>query len=78
MGHPWVMDETSVVDIAAIRPLLAGLCRKYGIAELLVFGSTARGEASPDSDVDLVAKDSLHWIIRDRVLADAQVVYAAA
>lgn len=99
----------SVIDIPAMRPLLAGLCRKYGIAELLVFGSTARGEAGPDSDVDLlyvrapgndlgmayfdlkedlemlfgrpvdlVAKDSPHWIIRDRVLADAQVVYAAA
>jgi predicted nucleotidyltransferase len=27
--------------------------------------------------VDLVAKDSLHRVIRDQVLADAQVLYAA-
>ena len=27
--------------------------------------------------VDLVAKDGLHRVIRDRVLADAQVLYAA-
>ena len=27
--------------------------------------------------VDLVPKDYLHWIIRDRVLDDAQVLYAA-
>jgi len=28
-------------------------------------------------EVDLVWRDGLHWVIRDRVLADAQVVYAA-
>ena len=33
---------------------LAGLCEKYGIAELSVFGSVARGDARPDSDVDLL------------------------
>ena len=27
--------------------------------------------------VDLVAKDGLHRVIRDQVLADAQVLYAA-
>jgi hypothetical protein len=27
--------------------------------------------------VDLVAKDGLHQVIRDQVLSDAQVVYAA-
>jgi len=97
------MDELQPL---AVR--LAELCRKYGIAELSVFGSVARGDAGPDSDVDLlyvrvpgndlgmsyfalqedledlfgrpvdlVAKDSLHRVIRDQVLADAQVLYAA-
>ena len=73
-----------------------------------LFGSVARGDAGPDSDVDLlyvrvpgndlgmayldlqddlerlfgrhvdlVAKDGLHRVIRDQVLADAQVLYAA-
>jgi uncharacterized protein len=95
-------------EIRALEPQLAELCRKYGIAELSVFGSAARGEARPDSDVDLlyvrlpgndlgmsyfslqedleglfgrpvdlVAKDGLHRVIRDQVLADAQVLYAA-
>jgi uncharacterized protein len=95
-------------EIRALEPQLAELCRKYGIAELSVFGSAARGEARPDSDVDLlyvrlpgndlgmsyfslqedleelfgrpvdlVAKDGLHRIIRDQVLRDAQVLYAA-
>jgi predicted nucleotidyltransferase len=95
-------------DIRAVGLRLAELCRKYGIAELSVFGSVARGDARPDSDVDLlyvrvpgndlgmsyfalqedledlfgrpvdlVPKDGLHRVIRDQVLDDAQVLYAA-
>ena len=33
---------------------LDAVCRKYGISVLLVFGSVARGEATPSSDVDLL------------------------
>jgi predicted nucleotidyltransferase len=93
-------------EITVLR--LAELCQKYGIAELSVFGSVARGDARPDSDVDLlyvrvpgndlgmsyfalqddleklfgrpvdlVPKEGLHRVIRDQVLADAQVLYAA-
>lgn len=42
------------IDIEALRPQLAELCRRYGIAELAVFGSFARGDAGPDSDVDVL------------------------
>jgi uncharacterized protein len=41
-------------EIRALGSRLAELCRKYGIAELAVFGSVARGDAGPDSDVDLL------------------------
>ena len=95
-------------EIKALGLRLAELCQKYGIAELSVFGSVARGDARPDSDVDLlyvrvpgndlgmsyfalqddleklfgrpvdlVPKEGLHRVIRDQVLADAQVLYAA-
>ena len=30
---------------------LADICARYGIAELQIFGSQARGTASPDSDI---------------------------
>jgi predicted nucleotidyltransferase len=106
-----VVEGGGAVNLDEIRALsarLAELCRKYGIAELAVFGSVARGDAGPDSDVDLlyvrvpgndlgmayfdlqedlerlfgrrvdlVAKDGLHRVIRDQVLADSQVLYAA-
>lgn len=42
------------IDFEALRPRLAQLCREYGIAELAVFGSAARGEVDPDSDVDIL------------------------
>src|SRR5271166_1337185 len=33
---------------------LAAVCDKYGIAELKIFGSRARGTASPGSDIDVL------------------------
>ncbi len=33
---------------------LSELCRRYGVAELAIFGSVARGEANQASDVDLL------------------------
>jgi predicted nucleotidyltransferase len=35
---------------------LADLCRRYQVCELSVFGSAARGEMRPDSDVDLLVE----------------------
>jgi predicted nucleotidyltransferase len=35
---------------------LASLCRRYRVAELWVFGSTARGDRAPDSDVDVLVE----------------------
>lgn len=89
--------------------LITRICRKYGIAELSVFGSAVRDDFGPDSDVDflyvlapesiisweivalrdelaeavgravdIVPKNHLHWVIRDRVLAEAEVVFPDA
>ena len=40
-----IAPDIEVDDVA-----LAAVCDKYGIAELKVFGSRARGTARPDSD----------------------------
>ena len=87
----------------------ADLCRRYRVRELSLFGSAARGETRPNSDidllveflpnaevgllehaglmldlaqllgrkVDLVSKKALKPFIRESVLADARLVYAA-
>jgi predicted nucleotidyltransferase len=93
------------LDLQAI----AEVCERYGVEDLAVFGSVARGEATSDSDVDLmyrlkpgfrlgftlnrledelatvfgrkvdlVSKRSLHPGLRDVVLREARVLYAAA
>ena len=33
---------------------VAEICRKYGVAEMAVFGSAARGDMRPDSDIDIM------------------------
>jgi predicted nucleotidyltransferase len=33
---------------------LAAICDRYGIGELQIFGSGARGTARPDSDIDIL------------------------
>jgi hypothetical protein len=35
---------------------IAELCRRYRVRELAVFGSAARGEMRPDSDIDLLVE----------------------
>jgi uncharacterized protein len=37
---------------------LVAICRENDVVKLEVFGSTARGEAGPESDVDLVVEFS--------------------
>lgn len=41
--------------LAARRAELIALARRHGLANLRVFGSVARGEDGPDSDLDLLA-----------------------
>ncbi len=40
------VDEASLTD----------LCRRYHVRELSVFGSAARGEMRPESDIDLLVE----------------------
>lgn len=104
MGRTLQLGDTQVDETELI-----GLCRRYGVRELSFFGSTARGEARPDSDidllveflpnaqvdlvdyagfmldlsrlfgrkVDLVSKRGLKPLIRDSVLDEARLLYAA-
>jgi len=44
------IDVTTLVDPAALE----ALCRKWKVVELAVFGSAARGELTPGSDIDVL------------------------
>ena len=105
-GRTSVMNST---DRGLPLTAIADVCRRYRLSELSLFGSTARGDAQPLSDldllvcfepqahvgfltlarlarelsvllnrkVDLVPKDGLNPRIRDQVLAEAEVLFAA-
>jgi predicted nucleotidyltransferase len=44
---------SQVADIAD-RVALAATCHRYGVSKLSLFGSAARDELTPDSDIDLL------------------------
>ena len=98
----------AITELAVDAERLRTVCERYGVARLEVFGSVGRGDASPESDidllyelvsgarlgwdiedltdelgallgrtVDLVSSAALNRRLRDSVLAEAQLLYAA-
>ena len=51
------MNRDEILDI--LRRYKKNHARKYGIIELGIFGSTARGEAGAESDVDICIKTDI-------------------
>jgi uncharacterized protein len=49
----WI-DYMLLDELRIQKPAIAALCRQYGASRMRVFGSVARGEERPDSDVDLL------------------------
>jgi uncharacterized protein len=41
-------------DTQVDGPSLEDVCRRYSVQELSLFGSAARGEAGPESDLDIM------------------------
>ena len=57
-GEPMAIEHTTIKAPAASDPLLAEMVRRlvegYHPERIYLFGSTARGDAGPDSDYDLL------------------------
>ena len=43
-------------DTQVDGPSLSEMCRRYGVKELSLFGSAARGEMGPESDIDIMVE----------------------
>ena len=48
------MPAAAIPTITELKSRVPEFCRRHGIARLEVFGSVARGEAHPGSDIDLL------------------------
>lgn len=46
-------DSEHLLTFWQIRDAVTSICQKYGVEKAWLFGSYARGEATPQSDVDL-------------------------
>ncbi|MEJ5921193.1 nucleotidyltransferase domain-containing protein [Bifidobacterium thermophilum] len=44
----------STVDTATLKLITGAIAKKYGLAQVYLYGSFARGEADDDSDIDLL------------------------
>jgi uncharacterized protein len=51
---------TPLEQLRSEESKIAAICRRYQVAELSVFGSSARGDAGPDSDIDLLVAFQPH------------------
>lgn len=51
----------AIYTIEALRELLSPIARRHGVKKLSVFGSVARGEATEESDVDLLVEIPRGW-----------------
>ena len=49
-----MLEESQTLSTAELRKRLRSFCEKHHIRRLEVFGSAARGQAMPGSDVDLL------------------------
>ena len=55
---------SKIYSIDEIKAMVAPIAEQYGVARIFLFGSYARGEAKPDSDLDFrVDKGSLRGLI---------------
>lgn len=56
---------SKIYSIDEIKAMVAPIAEQYGVARVFLFGSYARGEATPDSDLDFrVDKGSLRGLIQ--------------
>ena len=53
-----------IYSISEIKDIVSPIAKKYGVENVYLFGSYARGEATPDSDLDLrIDKGKLRGLI---------------
>lgn len=66
-SQPAARTAPTLEALRARRDEIYALAARYGVTNIRVFGSVARGEATPDSDIDLLVDFSARATIWDAV-----------
>lgn len=69
--------STQVYSRQELRNMILPLVRKYNASDALLFGSYARNEATPESDIDVIIIGGQNFELLD-VLAIADELYEAS
>jgi predicted nucleotidyltransferase len=64
-----IIDQRSVIDEALIREVADRIVKAFNPKRIILFGSHARGEAKPDSDMDLMVEMETDLDFYDRIRA---------
>lgn len=56
MASPDLIDALTLAGLRGRRSAIVELASRHGATEIAVFGSVARGDATPSSDVDFVVR----------------------
>lgn len=60
-------------NVAEIREIVSPIAARYGVQRMYLFGSYARGDSTPDSDVDLrIDKGSVRGMQMAFLLSDLE------
>ena len=63
MNAPSFQGSISLADLRRIHPDILRIAERYGVRNIRVFGSVSRGEATSESDLDLLVElDSGHGL----------------
>jgi predicted nucleotidyltransferase len=65
MSNTALLTSPTLDDLRAHRDEILALARRHGAYNVRVFGSVARGDAAPTSDIDLLVSFSNHTSIYD-------------
>jgi excisionase family DNA binding protein len=64
-GRPRVRKPPTLEGLRARRPRILALARERNLQNVRVFGSVARGDATPESDIDLIVDPLPGWSALD-------------
>lgn len=75
--YNYINENTKLLTIEEIKEALQPLCKKYHIQSVILFGSYSKGNATGESDIDLVVEydSDTKAFVRMEFMDDVETVF---